>query len=210
MRNPARIAQRWSFTFPMILCGDAKFLEHTEIGTSRLPFGNKTVGHTGVDVMVGDLSILAIAWVLPGLPQLLPSVGARAAAQTRTPAVKKNEVLAFLENHEITSANRRHGAAPLTNELQQELVERDKNLWYKNPRLTGESHPLASRGEHEFARFSRNVSWIDFLESKRFGASFTGLVSAATLQMAGANARSMIALTLLSVVSYWLAIDKFD
>ena len=215
--DPARIAQRWSFTFPMIHCGDAKFLGHRQrLAHRALPFGNKTVGHTGIDVMMGDLSILAaglvmgvaIAWVLPGLSQLLPSVAARAAPLMEKAAVEKNELLAFLEIHEIARANRQYGAARLTNELLQELVERDKILWDKNPRLRDARGCDSPVGEHEFARSSQNVWWIDFLESKRLGASFTGLVSAATLQIAGANARSIIALTLLSVVSYWLVIDK--
>src|SRR6516162_9123698 len=46
------------------------------------PFGSETVGHTGVDAMMGRLSVLAVglttgiavAWVLPQLPQLLPPV----------------------------------------------------------------------------------------------------------------------------------------
>jgi hypothetical protein len=151
---------------------------------------------------------VAIAWVLPGLPQLLPSVAARAAPRTEKAAVEKNELLAFLQIHEIARANRQYGAARLTNELLQELVERDKILWDKSPGprdARGRDSPV---GEHAFARSSQNVWWIDFFESKRFGASFTGLVSIATLQIAGANARSIIALTLLSVASYWLVIDK--
>src|SRR6516162_11414057 len=61
-----------------------------EIGTSRRPFGSKTVGHTGVDAMMRRLSVLAVglvtgaavAWVLPQLPQLLPSVGALSVGAT--------------------------------------------------------------------------------------------------------------------------------
>ena len=52
------------------------------------------------------------------------------------------------------------------------------------------------------------VSWADFFESKGFGACFGRLVSVLTLQMAGVDARSTFALTLLIVVGYWLAFDK--
>src|SRR5438552_2933091 len=81
-----------------------------EIGTSRpSPLGNEAVGHTGVDAMMGRLSILAVGlvigvavtWVLPQLPQLLPSVAAppvgaaphseKSAAEPDPSAGSKNE-----------------------------------------------------------------------------------------------------------------------
>jgi hypothetical protein len=91
-----------------------------------------------------------------------------------------------------------------------QLIERDKALWDKTPRLR------YVRGGDPPTRFFRNsfwgaiakISWTDFFESKGFGASFGGLVSIVTLQMAGASARSTFALTLLIVAGYWLAFDK--
>src|SRR6516225_7076019 len=64
------------------------------IGAHRAqPLGSETVGHTGVDAMVGGLSFLAvglvigvaIAWVLPGFPHLRHSVDAQAAPQPEKP-----------------------------------------------------------------------------------------------------------------------------
>ena len=142
--------------------------------------------------MMGDLSILAvglvigvaIAWVLPGLPQRPHSVGARAAPRAEKPAGKPDS-----------------GAGPKNGQLS---LRQD---------VRGCDPPV---GKHPFARFSQNsfwggiarISWSDFFESKCFGASFGGLVSIVTFQMAGANAPSTFALTLLIVVGYWLAFDK--
>ena len=139
---------------------------------------------------MGGLSILAIglvigiaiAWVLPGLPQLLPA--ARAAPRAEKPAGKPDS-----------------GAGPKNDQLS---LRQD---------VSGCDPPV---GKHPFARFSQNffwggiarISWSDFFESKCFGASFGGLVSIVTFQMAGANAPSTFALTLLIVVGYWLAFDK--
>jgi hypothetical protein len=64
------------------------------------------------------------------------------------------------------------------------------------------------RSQNSFWRRIAMVSWADFFESKGFGACFGGLVSILTLQVAGMNARSTFALTLLIVVGYWLAFDK--
>ena len=138
--------------------------------------------------MMGGLSILAvglvigvaIAWVLPGLPR----VAARAAPRAEKPAGKPDS-----------------GARPKNDQLS---LQQD---------VRGCDPPV---GKHPFARFSQNffwggiarISWSDFFESKCFGASFGGLVSIVTFQMAGANARSTFALTLLIVVGYWLAFDK--
>ena len=65
-----------------------------------------------------------------------------------------------------------------------------------------------SRAQSSFWGRIAMMLWADFFESKGFGACFGGLVSVLTFQMAGANARSTFALTLLIVVGYWLAFDK--
>jgi hypothetical protein len=142
--------------------------------------------------MMGDLSILAvglvmgvaIAWVLPGLQQLRHSAAARAAPPAEKPPGEPVP-----------------GAGPKNDQPSLRHDER------------GCAPPV---GKHPFARLSQNsfwggiarISWIDFFESKGFGASFGGLVSVLTFQMAGANALSTFALTLLIVVGYWLAFDK--
>ena len=64
------------------------------------------------------------------------------------------------------------------------------------------------RSQNSFWGRIAMMLWADFFESKGFGACFGGLVSVLTFQMAGANARSTFALTLLIVVGYWLAFDK--
>src|SRR5215475_3590465 len=151
MQNPARVAQRWSFAFPTILWR-CRSLGLRDRGTSRPAPRQRTVGHAGVDAMMGDLSILAvglvigvaIAWVLPGLPQRPHSVGARAAPRAEKPAGKRDS-----------------GARPKNDQLS---LRQD---------VRGCAPPV---GNHPFARFSQNsfwggiarISWIDFFESKCF------------------------------------------
>jgi cobalt-zinc-cadmium efflux system membrane fusion protein len=189
--------------------------------------------------MMGRLSILAVglitgvavAWVLPQLPQLLPSVTALsvgAAHQTEEPAaepdaragssvvklgaeaieaggietaavqsgaiahriavpgtivphadriahvavklssivtelrknigdpVEKNEVLAVLESREIAEAKSEYLAARLTNELQQELFEREKALWDK--RVSSEQQFLRSRNDAARAKMRTDIT----------------------------------------------------
>ncbi len=45
--------------------------------------------------------------------------------------VEKDEVVAILESREVADAKSEYLAAKLTNELQQDLFERDKALWDK-------------------------------------------------------------------------------
>ena len=137
--------------------------------------------------MMGDLSILAvglviavgIAWVLPGLPHL-PSVAARAEE-----AAGKPDPDAGPKNDQLSLRQAARGCDPPVGK-----------------------HPLARVSRNSFWGGIARISWIDFFESKCFGASFGGLVSVVTFQMAGANAPSTFALTLLIVVCYWLAFDK--
>ena len=134
--------------------------------------------------MMGGLSILAVglvigvaaAWVLPGLPQLLRSAGARAAPRVEKPA----------------------GEPDGPKNDQPRLVKLDAD---EAVRVRDDDAGAYNPTDH-------GVSWIDFFESKCFGACFGGLVSVVTLQVAGADARSTFALTLLIVLGYWLAIEK--
>jgi len=57
--------------------------------------------------------------------------------------VAKDEVLAILESREVADAKSEYLAARLTNELQQDLFERDKTLWEK--RIAPEQQYLRSR-----------------------------------------------------------------
>jgi hypothetical protein len=235
MQNPARVAQRWSFAFPTIPVAMPISRTQVEIGPHRAqPLGGETVGHTGVDAMMGGLSILAvglvigvaIAWVLPGLPRLLPSVAARAAPRAEKPAGEPDPC-----------AGPKNDQPSLVKLDANDAVRvRDDGTGDDNPtgygtasdrsqcdtgRLDGahvgvKSSSIGCRAAKKYRRTGGNsfwgriamMSWTDFFESKGFGACFGGLVSAVTLQMAGVNARSTFALTLLIVVGYWLAFDK--
>ena len=134
--------------------------------------------------MTGGLSFLAvgllvgaaIAWVLPGLPQLMPV--APAPPRAEKPAGEPDP-----------------GAGPKND--QPSLVELDADE--------------AARVRDDGAGNDDPTGYgtaTDLFESKGFGASFGGLVSVVTFQIAGVNALSTFAITLLIVVGYWLAFDK--
>jgi hypothetical protein len=170
------------------------------------PLGSETVGHTGVDAMTGGRGFLAvgllvgaaIAWALPGLAaQLMPA--ARAAPRAEKPAGEPDP-----------------GAGPKND--QPSLVKLDADDAARvlddgagdgDGEERGCGRPGKPRSQNSFWGRIAMVSWADFFESKGFGACFGGLVSVLTLQMAGADARSTFALTLLIVVGYWLALLRW-
>jgi membrane fusion protein, heavy metal efflux system len=70
--------------------------------------------------------------------------------------VLKDEVLAVLESREVADAKSEYLAARLTQELQQELFERDKVLWDK--RVSTEQQFLRSRNLAAQARMRLNIA----------------------------------------------------
>ena len=156
--------------------------------------------------MTGGLSFLAvgllvgaaIAWVLPGLPQLRHSVDARAAPQPEKPL-----------GEPVPGAGPKDDQPKLVKlDADDAARVRDDVAGDDDGEERGSGRPGKPRSQNSFWGRIAMVSWADFFESKGFGACFGGLVSVLTLQMAGVNARSTFALTLLIVVGYWLAFDK--
>jgi cobalt-zinc-cadmium efflux system membrane fusion protein len=70
--------------------------------------------------------------------------------------VSKDEVLAILESREVADAKSEYLAARLTNELQQDLFERDKVLWEK--RIAPEQQYLRSRNLAAHAGMRLNIA----------------------------------------------------
>jgi cobalt-zinc-cadmium efflux system membrane fusion protein len=70
--------------------------------------------------------------------------------------VAKNEVLAILESREVADAKSEYLAARLTNELQQDLFERDKMLWEK--KISSEQQFLRSRNEAARAKVRNDIA----------------------------------------------------
>ncbi len=70
--------------------------------------------------------------------------------------VEKNEVVAVLESREVAEAKSEYLAARLTNELQQELFERDKALWDK--RVSSEQQFLRSRNEAARTKMRNDIT----------------------------------------------------
>ena len=70
--------------------------------------------------------------------------------------VEKNEVVAVLESREVADAKSEYLAARLTNELQQDLFERDKALWEK--KISSEQQFLRSRNEAARAKMRNDIA----------------------------------------------------
>jgi membrane fusion protein, heavy metal efflux system len=70
--------------------------------------------------------------------------------------VERNEVLAILESREVADAKSEYLAARLTNELQQDLFERDKTLWEK--KISSEQQFLRSRNEAARAKVRNDIA----------------------------------------------------
>jgi cobalt-zinc-cadmium efflux system membrane fusion protein len=95
----------------------------------------------GIEVAAVQSGTIAHRIIVPGtvVPQAdriahvavkLSSIVAELRKNIGNP-VEKNEVLAILESREVADAKSEYLAARLTNELQQDLFERDKALWDK-------------------------------------------------------------------------------
>jgi len=120
----------------------------------------------GVDLAAVQAGTLARRIVVPGT--IVPSADriARVAVKlSGTVAelrkrlgdpVAKDEVLAILESREVADAKSEYLAARLTDELQQELFERDKTLWDK--RVSTEQQFLRSRNQASQARMRLNIA----------------------------------------------------
>jgi cobalt-zinc-cadmium efflux system membrane fusion protein len=70
--------------------------------------------------------------------------------------VERNEVVAVLQSREVADAKSEYLAAKLTNELQQDLYERDKALWDK--KISTEQQFLRSRNEAARAKMRNDIA----------------------------------------------------
>jgi cobalt-zinc-cadmium efflux system membrane fusion protein len=70
--------------------------------------------------------------------------------------VEKDEILAVLESREVADAKSEYLATRLTNELQQDLFERDKALWAK--RISSEQQFLRSRNDAARAKMRNDIA----------------------------------------------------
>jgi cobalt-zinc-cadmium efflux system membrane fusion protein len=81
--------------------------------------------------------------------------------------VAANEVLAILESREFADAKSEYLAARLTNDLQQDLFERDKALWDK--KISTEQQYLRSRNQAANAKMRNDIT-----RQKLFALGLTG------------------------------------
>src|SRR5712672_59452 len=120
----------------------------------------------GIEVAVAQSGIIARRIIVPGTIAPEADRVAHVAVKLSSivaelrknigDAVEKNEVVAVLESREVADAKSEYLAARLTNELQQDLFERDKSLWDK--RVSTEQQFLRSRNLAAQAKMRLNIT----------------------------------------------------
>jgi membrane fusion protein, heavy metal efflux system len=106
-------------------------------------------------------------------------------------AVEKNEVLAILESREVADAKSEYLAARLTNELQQDLFERDKSLWEK--KISSEQQFLRSRNEAARAKVRNDIARQKLFALGLTEAEIAGLPNQPEVSLRHQEVRSPIA-----------------
>jgi len=106
-------------------------------------------------------------------------------------AVEKNEVLAILESREVADAKSEYLAARLTNELQQDLFERDKTLWDK--KISSEQQFLRSRNEAARAKVRNDIARQKLFALGLTEAEVAGLPNQPEVSLRHQEVRSPIA-----------------
>jgi cobalt-zinc-cadmium efflux system membrane fusion protein len=106
-------------------------------------------------------------------------------------AVEKNEVLAILESREVADAKSEYLAARLTNELQQDLFERDKSLWDK--KISSEQQFLRSRNEAARAKVRNDIARQKLFALGLTEAEIAGLPDQSETSLRHQEVRSPIA-----------------
>jgi cobalt-zinc-cadmium efflux system membrane fusion protein len=120
----------------------------------------------GIEVAAAQSGIIAHRIIVPGtiVPHAdriahvavkLSSIVAELRKNIGDP-VEKNDVLAILESREVADAKSEYLAARLTNELQQDLFERDKALWDR--KISTEQQFLRSRNQAAHAKMRYDIA----------------------------------------------------
>ncbi len=131
-----------------------------------LKLSTEDIEAAGIEVATAQGGTIALRIIVPGtiVPHAdriahvavkLSSIVAELRKNIGDP-VEKNEVLAILESREVADAKSEYLAARLTNELQQDLFERDKALWEK--RISSEQQFLRSRNDAAQAKMRNDIA----------------------------------------------------
>lgn len=134
---------------------------------ANLTLTSRQIAAAGIEVVVCGEGIVSRRVVVPGT--IVPNAdqvahvsvklfGTVAELRKRLgDAVAKDEVLAVLESREVADAKSEYLATRLTNELQQELFQRDKMLW-ENKAATEQQY-LRSRNAAAQTRMRFDIAW---------------------------------------------------
>ncbi|HZP70917.1 MAG TPA: efflux RND transporter periplasmic adaptor subunit [Pseudolabrys sp.] len=138
----------------------------TEEKQGNLALTIEQIAAAGIEVQAAGEGILARRIIVPGsivpnadrIARVSVKLSGTIAELRKKPGdlVAKDEVLAVLESREVADAKSEYLAARLTNELQQELFERDKALWEKN--VSNEQQFLRSRNAAAHARMRLDIA----------------------------------------------------
>jgi cobalt-zinc-cadmium efflux system membrane fusion protein len=114
----------------------------TQQGAAKLKLTSDQITAAGIDVAAAGDGVLARRITVPGsvianadrIARISVKLSGTVADLRKKlgDMVAKNEVVAVLESREVADAKSDYLAARLTDELQQELFERDKVLWEKH------------------------------------------------------------------------------
>lgn len=124
------------------------------------------IGSAGIETATAQVGTIAHRIVVPGA--IIPHADRVAHVSVRVSgmvaelrkkvgdAVAANEVLAIVESREFADAKSEYLAAKLTDELQQDIFERDKALWEK--KILAEQQFLRSRNQAANAKVRHDIA----------------------------------------------------
>jgi cobalt-zinc-cadmium efflux system membrane fusion protein len=139
---------------------------NSEDKKAQVVLSPEQIAAAGIEVQTAQNGILARRIIVPGT--IVPDADRVAHVSVKLfgtvadlrkklgDAVVKDEVLAVLESREVADAKSEYLATRLTNQLQQELFERDRTLWEKH--VSNEQQFLRSRNAAAQARMRFDIA----------------------------------------------------
>jgi cobalt-zinc-cadmium efflux system membrane fusion protein len=140
--------------------------KHQDTKQASIALSPDQIESAGIETVAAQPSTLARRIVVPGT--IIPHANRIAHVSVKLTAtvaellkkigdrVEKGELIAILESREVADAKSEYLAAKLTNELQQDLAQRDKELWDK--RSAPEQQYIRSRNLAAQARMRFDIA----------------------------------------------------
>ncbi len=170
-------------------------------GQTKLKLTAEQVAAAGIDVAAAQGGTLTRRITVPG--SIVPNADHIARVSVKLSGtvaelrkklgdtVAKDEIVAILESREVADAKSDYFAARLTDELQQDLFERDKALWDKH--VANEQQFLRSRNAAAQARMRLDIARQKLLALGLSETEIAGLPNEAEASLRRQEVRSQIA-----------------